>query len=79
MSNCPVCKVSWIGEEIPLDIREHYSPPYHWYRQIGIDGGLLGIYDGVVAYQCPDCKAYVPVSESSSAKNLFSEFMRKFA
>jgi hypothetical protein len=29
----------------------------HYSRMIGIDGGRLGIYDGVIAWTCPDCGA----------------------
>lgn len=27
---CPHCNASLFGEEIPEDIRAHYSPPYRW-------------------------------------------------
>jgi hypothetical protein len=53
MNNCPHCNVSLIGEEIPEAIREHYSPPYYWKREIGIEKPHL--YDGVWEWQCPDC------------------------
>lgn len=52
--NCVKCKASLLGGEIPEDIREHYSPPYHWSRVIGIE--VRGLYDGVLYYKCPDCQ-----------------------
>ena len=53
MDNCPKCNSSWIGDKIPDDLAEHYTAT-HWRREIGIDGGLMGIYDGIVALRCPD-------------------------
>lgn len=76
MDNCPKCNASWIGGEIPEDIREHYSPPYHWKREIGIDGGYIGIYDGLVALKCPDCKEYMPRNDSIWAKEMFDKFIK---
>lgn len=75
MNNCPKCASSWIGGEIPENIREHYSPPYVWKREIGIDGERLGIYDGVVALMCPDCKELVPRNGSSWALEMFNKYM----
>jgi hypothetical protein len=44
------------GAEIPEEHRHYYEPETtHFSRMIGIDGGRLGIYDGVVAWVCPDC------------------------
>lgn len=76
MDNCPKCNANWVGGEIPEDIREHYSPPYVWKREIGIDGGFAGIYDGVVAYMCPDCKEYVPRAQTPWALEMFDKFMK---
>lgn len=59
VDNCPNCGVSWIGDPIPEDIVDKYAGT-HWRREIGIDGGYMGIYDGLVAVQCPDCKEYFP-------------------
>ncbi len=75
MDNCPKCTSSWIGEPIPLDIVEHYVGT-HWKREIGIDGGYMGIYDGVVAIQCPDCKEFVPRNDSPWALDLFNKFKK---
>ena len=72
--NCPNCNADWNGEPIPEDIREHYSPPYYWRREIGIDGGMLGIYDGIVAYQCPDCKHEFPRSNHPLFLELFERY-----
>ncbi len=52
--NCPKCSVSLDGGEIPADIQEHYSPPYRWGREIGIE--VRGLYDGVAYWKCPDCE-----------------------
>lgn len=76
MNNCPKCSSNWIGGEIPKEIAEHYVGT-HWKREIGIDGGSLGIYDGVVAYQCPDCKEYVPRGKGPLAQDMFNKFMEK--
>ena len=73
MNNCPKCKVSWIGEPIPDDIKEHYSGT-HWRREIGIDGGYMGIYDGIVALKCPDCKEEFPRGNSKWALELFEKY-----
>lgn len=51
--NCPKCSTSFFGDPIPKDIREHYSPPYYWRRELGIE--ILGRYDGISEWKCPDC------------------------
>jgi len=33
-SNCPHCGENLIGDPIPEDIRERYSSPYVWRREI---------------------------------------------
>ena len=76
--NCPHCGVSWVGGEIPEDIR-HYYDGTHWMRQIGIDGGYIGVYDGVVAYRCPDCGEDSPRNDSAWAKELFEKYQRVVA
>lgn len=76
LDNCPKCKSNWIGEPIPADIVKHYSGT-HWKREIGIDGGYMGIYDGIVAYQCPDCKEYIPRNNSGWAMEMFNKFMKQ--
>lgn len=52
----------WQGksdEEIEKQMKESYSPPYRWGREIGIE--LLyddpNHYDGISYLQCPDCKS----------------------
>lgn len=52
VENCPFCKCSLIGDEIPVDIRHHYGGT-HWRREIGIYSRIL---DRTVAFRCPDCK-----------------------
>ena len=76
MDNCPKCKTSWIGGEIPKAIVYHYNVT-HWKREIGIDGGFLGIYDGIVAIKCLDCKEEFPKDDSSWAKLLFDQYKKK--
>lgn len=73
MDKCPKCGVSWIGDEIPEDIRHHYSGT-HWRREIGIDGGYMGIYDGTVAIRCPDCGEEFPRDNSEWALELFEKY-----
>ena len=40
-------------EEIEEQVKQFYSPPYRWGREIGIE--IEGGYDGVSYWQCPDC------------------------
>lgn len=75
MDNCPGCKVSWIGDPIPESMLNAYAGT-HWQRQIGIDGGYIGVYDGTVAYQCPDCKEEFPVGNSNWAQDVFSKYKK---
>jgi hypothetical protein len=72
--NCPKCNSSWIGEPIPQEYLENYSGT-HWKREIGIDGGYMGIYDGLVALLCPDCGEYSPVSDHRIHLEMFNKFM----
>ncbi len=74
MNNCPKCNSNWIGGKIPDDMKEFYTPATHWKREIGIDGGYMGIYDGIVAYRCPDCGEEVPRSDSAWALELFNKY-----
>jgi Zn-finger nucleic acid-binding protein len=66
IDNCPHCGVSLIGDPIPEDIRHHYSPPYYWRREIGIE--YPEKCDGVWEWQCPDCKG-TWLSEVGKLKN----------
>ena len=53
---CPLCKADLRGAEIPEAGRHYYGgASTHYSRIIGIDGGRDGIYDGVIAWTCPDC------------------------
>ena len=74
MKSCPACKSSWVGEKIPDDIAHLYSAT-HWGREIGIDGGYMGIYDGIVAVRCPDCGGEFPVSDGGWAKEMFEKYL----
>lgn len=76
IDNCPHCNESFIGEPIPED-RVKYYPGTHWRKEIGIDGGMLGIYDGIVAYMCPACEEFFPRGDSNWALEMFDKFMEK--
>lgn len=71
--NCPKCNANLNGDPIPEDIVESYSGT-HWRREIGIDGGMMGIYDGLVALECPDCKHHFPVSSHPVHIDLFKKY-----
>lgn len=73
--NCPNCNISFIGEKIPENIAEYYART-HWRKEIGIDGGYIGIYDGIVAYMCPECKWEFPVSNSKWAIEMFEKYQK---
>lgn len=75
MKNCPNCNSSWIGDPIPQDIIEHYGDSTHWQRELHIDGGFLGIYDGTVVIKCPDCKVVMPRNNSNWAKEMFDKYI----
>lgn len=47
-------RFGWTDEQVEESMKECYSPPYVWKREIGIE--ILGQYDGISYYQCPDCK-----------------------
>ena len=74
--NCPKCGMNFIGDPIPENIAEHYAGT-HWHKEIGIDGSYMGIYDGLVAYMCPDCKHYFPRANTAWAKDIFEQFLEK--
>ena len=46
-------------QEIEEDMKQCYSPPYRWGREIGIELPFdhPEHYDGISYWQCPDCKA----------------------
>ena len=75
MDNCPKCNTNWVGDEIPEDIVSSCAGT-HWKREIGIDGGFLGIYDGIVAVQCPDCKETMPRNNSSWALEMYNYYKK---
>lgn len=77
MDNCPKCNTSFIGDPIPEDIVENYVGT-HWRREIGIDGGYMGIYDGLVAIRCPDCGEEFPVTDHPVHKELFKKYKKGF-
>ncbi|MGG3736795.1 hypothetical protein [Aeribacillus pallidus] len=47
---CPHCGEDLIGEKIPFNLREHYSPPYFSRLKIGIYNREL---DRITHWQCP--------------------------
>ena len=74
MNNCPKCKSDWTGEEIPEKNRHYYGGATHYKRDILIDGGFLGIYDGAVAIKCPDCGEEFPRNGSHWAMEMFNKY-----
>lgn len=76
LDNCPKCNASFIGGPIPPEFIHHYSPPHFYRREIGIDGGFIGVYDGIVAYRCPDCGHEFPRPDISESLSL--EFFNKY-
>ena len=46
-------RFGWTDEQVEESMKECYSPPYVWKREIGIE--ILGQYDGISRYLCPDC------------------------
>jgi hypothetical protein len=74
--NCPNCKTSWIGEEIPKGTQKYYAST-HWLRYIGIDGGYMGVYDGTVAIKCPDCNEEFPPGNSEWELEMFDKYKEK--
>ena len=60
---CPINGCDLQGDPIPqeyIDAGYYAEGVTHYSRMIGIDGGRVGIYDGVIAWGCPDCGAYWP-------------------
>ena len=55
---CPVCSSDLQGAEIPEAQRESYGGKTHFSRLIGLE--VLGHYDGVAQWVCPDCRATWP-------------------
>jgi hypothetical protein len=56
------CFRGWIAKKAKTEqfdeknsVEQHYSPPYRFSRLIGVE--LLGGYDGVSRWRCPDCSA----------------------
>ena len=65
MDNCPNCKKSLIGEEIPDKYKHHYGTSTHYKLEIGMEYPEL--YDGVWEYCCPFCEYKWP-SEAQLAR-----------
>ena len=47
------CWQGMSNEKIEQYMKESYSPPYRWRRQLGIE--VEGLYDGISYWKCPDC------------------------
>lgn len=76
--NCPHCNTNLLDKPIP---QEYIDKGYYgskditfFKREIGIDGGYIGIYDGIVAFMCPDCKETWPVDSSKWAMDVYSKY-----
>jgi len=78
MDNCPKCKASWLAEKMTPQQQEESGDATHFRRVIGLDGGRMGIYDGIVAWMCPDCKVTFPRNDSEWAKEMFEEFTKQW-
>lgn len=53
LESCPHCGADLRGEEIPTEFRRDYRMT-HYMRTIGVE--VLGVYDGVLFWACPDCR-----------------------
>lgn len=73
MNNCPECKSSWVGGEIPDDKKYLYATT-HWGRQIYIE--ISQIYDGACAVKCPDCNETFPVNQHPVFLELYEKYER---
>ncbi len=51
-------RYGWTDEQVENNMKECYSPPYRWGREIGVELSYdhPNYYDGVSYWQCPDCK-----------------------
>ena len=74
LDNCPRCTASFIGKKIPKKLQKDYGTT-HWRNEIGIDGGYIGIYDGVVAYRCHKCDYTFPRSNHPVDVELYTKYM----
>ena len=72
VDSCPKCKSSWL-KPIPPEYRDEYTGT-HWNSSIGIDGGYIGVYDGIVAIKCPDCGEEFPRNNGAWALDLFKRY-----
>lgn len=50
-------RYGWTDEEVEKSMKESYSPPYRWGREIGIElpYNHPQHYDGMSYWECPDC------------------------
>ena len=53
LSHCPHCASSQQGEKIAEKHLHYYNGLTHYSRTIGVN--ILGAYDGVLFWKCPDC------------------------
>lgn len=61
MDTCPYCHKDLTGEPIPKEYLDmgYYAPgSTHYSRLIGIEEPE--IYDGIIAWKCPECRAIWP-------------------
>lgn len=72
--NCPECGADFKGDPIPEESRQHYGTSTHFSRVIGIDGDYIGLYDGIVAWQCPDCGHEFPRSQHPLFLDMFKKY-----
>lgn len=55
---CPVCHADWRGKKIQEKHREYYGNHTHFSRLLAHE--ISDVYDGVLYWQCPDCKNNFP-------------------
>lgn len=57
--SCPKCNADFRGKEIPMEHRSFYPDGLtHYSRIIGVE--YPEIYDGIIAWRCPDCRSMFP-------------------
>ncbi len=55
---CPLCGASFLGASIPEEHRHYYGGKTHFSKLIGVE--IRSIYDGVIIWCCPSCRAEFP-------------------
>lgn len=72
--SCENCGESFLGKEMSKEDKEIYGTS-HYRLEIGIDGGYMGIYDGLVAKMCPKCSRTFPVSNHKVHLEMYKKYI----